>query len=72
MRQKIRLDTMTDIEAFVEKVSSILEPVFIEDGQGSRVTAKSLMFTATAKMYWSDLYVTCDKDISGMILPWII
>ena len=72
MRQKIRLDTMTDIETFVKKVSSIPELVFIEDGQGSRVTAKSLMFTATAKMYWSDLYVTCDKDISGMILPWII
>lgn len=72
MRQKIRLDTMTDIETFVTKVSAIPEPVFIEDGQGSRVTAKSLMFTATAKMYWSDVYVTCEKDISGIILPWLI
>lgn len=72
MRQKIRLDTMTDIEEFVKKVSSIQESVFIEDGKGSRVTAKSLMFTATAKMCWSDLYVTCDRDISGSILPWII
>ena len=72
MRVKIRLDTMTDIENFVEKVSAINEPVFIEDGQGSRVTAKSLMFTATAKMYWSDLYVTCNKDIAGLIIQWII
>jgi hypothetical protein len=63
---------MTDIEEFVKTVSSIQEPVFIEDGQGSRVTAKSLMFTATAKMYWPDLYVTCERDIAGMILPWII
>lgn len=72
MRQKIRLDTMSDIEKFVEKVSSTQEDVFIEDGKGSRVTAKSLMFTAAAKMYWSDLYVTCEKDISGSILPWIV
>jgi len=72
MKQKIRLDTMSDIEEFVRKVSSVQEPVFIEDGEGSRVTAKSLMFTATAKMYWANLYVTCQKDISGIILPWII
>ena len=72
MKQKIMLDTMSDIEEFVAKVSSIQDPVFIEDGQGSRVTAKSLMFTATAKMYWSDLYVTCDKDISGSIVKWIV
>lgn len=72
MRQKINLDTMSDIKEFVDTVSLIQEPVFIEDGQGSRVTAKSLMFTATAKMYWADLYVTCEKDISGSILKWII
>ena len=72
MRQKINLDTMSDIKEFVDTVSLIQEPVFIEDGQGSRVTAKSLMFTATAKMYWSDLYVTCEKDISGSIVKWII
>ena len=72
MRQKINLDTMSDIKEFVDIVSLIQEPVFIEDGQGSRVTAKSLMFTATAKMYWADLYVTCEKDISGSILKWII
>lgn len=72
MRQKIRLDTMGDIEAFVKSVSTVQEPVFLEDGMGSRVTAKSLMFTATAKMYWADLYVTCDKDIAGLILEWIV
>ena len=72
MRQKIRLDTMSDIEEFVEKVSSITEPIFLEDGNGSRVTAKSLMFTTAAKMYWPDLYVTCDRDISGSIIRWII
>ena len=72
MRAKINLDTMSDIEEFVKRVSSIQEPVFLEDGEGSRVTAKSLMFTATAKMCWSDLYVTCEQDISGSIIKWII
>ena len=72
MRQRIQLDTMSDIEEFVRNVSAIENPVFIEDGMGSRVTAKSLMFTATAKMYWPNLYVTCPKDISSSIIKWII
>lgn len=72
MRQKIQLDTMKDIETFVTNVSMIQEPVFIEDGLGSRVTAKSLMFTATARMYWADIYVTCSKDIYMSIKDFIV
>ena len=72
MRQKIHLETMRDIEQFVKNVSLINDDVFIEDGLGSRVTAKSLMFTATAKMYWAELYVTCEKDIYMSIKDFIV
>lgn len=72
MRQKINLDTMNDIANFVHNVSEVPEDVFIEDGLGSRVTAKSLMFTATARMYWAELYVTCEKDIYMSIKDFIV
>ena len=72
MRQKIYLETMNDIAQFVQNVSTVPEDVFIEDGLGSRVTAKSLMFTATARMYWADLYCTCEKDIYMSIKDFIV
>jgi hypothetical protein len=72
MRQKIYLETMNDIAKFVQNVSTVPEDVFIEDGLGSRVTAKSLMFTATARMYWAELYVTCSKDIYMSIKDFIV
>ena len=72
MRQKINLDTMNDIARFVKNVSAVKEDVFIEDGLGSRVTAKSLMFTATARIYWAELYVTCEKDIYMSIKDFIV
>ena len=72
MKQKIRLDTMTDIQKFVEVVSRIDEQVYLEDGTGYKVSAKSLLFASVAKMEWSTIYCSCSKDISGSILPWII
>ena len=72
MRARINLDTMNDIAKFVQNVSAVPEDVFIEDGLGSRVTAKSLMFTATARMYWADLYVSCSKDIYMCIKDFIV
>lgn len=72
VRQKIRLDTMSDINQFVEIVSRIDEQVYLEDDTGYKVSAKSLLFAAVAKMEWSTIYCSCQKDISGNILPWII
>ena len=72
MRARINLDTMNDIAKFVQNVSAVPEDVFIEDGLGSRVTAKSWMFTATARMYWADLYVSCSKDIYMCIKDFIV
>ena len=71
MRQRVRLDTMTDINKFVEVVSRIDERVFLEDNTGYKVSACSLL-GAILSMEWQEVYCYCDKDISGLILPWII
>jgi hypothetical protein len=63
---------MTDIQKFVEVVSRIDEQVYLEDDTGYKVSAKSLLFAAVAKMEWNIIYCSCQKDISGCILPWII
>ena len=71
MRQRISLDTMSDVQKFVEVVSRIEEIVTLEDNDGHRVNASSLL-GALYSMEWTHIYCYCEKDISGMILPWII
>lgn len=71
MRQKIRLDTMSDINKFIQTVSRVDHKVFLEDNTGYRVSAHSLL-GALLSMEWEDVYVSCDKDISGLILKWIV
>ena len=71
MRQKVRLDTMTDIQKFIDIVSKVDDRVYLEDNTGFKVSAKSLL-GALLSMEWAEVYCHCTKDISGMILPWII
>ena len=71
MRQRVRLDTMTDIQKFIEVTSRIDERVFLEDNSGFKVSAKSLL-GALLSLEWEEVYCYCAKDISGSILPWII
>jgi hypothetical protein len=71
MRQRIRLDTMSDIHKFIEVVSRVNCRVFLEDNTGYKVSAHSLL-GALLSMEWEEVYVSCNKDISGVILPWII
>ena len=71
MRRQIRLDTMTDIQKFVNTVSGVTERVILEGDEGHRVSAKSLL-GAIYSMEWTRIYCHCDKDISGLILPWTV
>lgn len=71
MRQRIRLDTITDVQNFVRAVSNAGEKVFLEDNTGYKVAAQSLL-GALLSMEWAEVYCHCSKDISGLILPWII
>lgn len=71
MRAKINLVTMTDIQRFVDTVSSVEEDVTLKDNAGHCVSAKSLI-GAIYSMEWSEVYCYCEKDIESLILEWII
>ena len=71
MRAKINLNTMTDVQKFVDTVSDVNEDVILKDNAGHCVSAKSLL-GAIYTMEWADVYCECSKDISGSILSWIV
>ena len=71
MRLRVRLDTMSDIHNFVNTMAKIDDKVFLEDNTGFKVSAHSLL-GALLSMEWEEVYVYCEKDISGTILPWIV
>ena len=70
MRERIRLDTMKDIENFVNIVSEINKDVYLEDETGLKVSAKSIL-GALYTMEWNHIYCCCDIDISGKIIDFI-
>lgn len=71
MKCKICLDTMNDVNQFVKAVSYVDCCVELADEEGHCVNAKSVL-GALYSMEWSNIYCKCDKDISGLILKWII
>lgn len=71
MRSEIRLDTMRDIQRFVETVSQIDEEVTLEDGAGHCVSARSILGVVYSCEF-THIYCYCEKDISGKILEWIV
>ena len=71
MKHRVNLDTMTDIYNFINAVSCVNENVVLEDEDGHRVSAKSLL-GALYSLEWNSTYCCCDKDISGLIIKWII
>ena len=71
MRARIRLDTLGDIKAFIGAVASVEEKITLEDNDGHCVSAKSLM-GAIYSMEWDAIYCNCDKDITTLIMNWVI
>lgn len=71
MRQRIRLDTMDDIKKFVKVASNYEGSICLEDNDGHRVSARSLIGTLYA-LEWSAIYCVADRDISAYLLPWIV
>ena len=71
MKVNVRLDTMSDVQQFVTIASAIDEKVFLEDEEGHRVSAKSLL-GALYSMEWDSTSCVCEKDISGALIKWII
>ena len=66
MRVKIQLDTMKDINKFVAICSKIDAPVYITDGAGLKVSAKSVLGVMYS-MEFDDIWCESDKDIYSAI-----
>lgn len=43
MRVRLRLDTLTDVNKFVNIIAALKQPITITDGNGLRVNAKSVI-----------------------------
>lgn len=70
-KNKVRLDTMNDIQNFVNIISQSGATVHLQDGKDYCVNARSIL-GAIAAMEWSDIYCVSDVDISGKISDFII
>lgn len=70
-KNKIRLDTMKDIQHFINIVSNIDAKVYLQDGEDFCVSAKSIL-GGMAAIEWANIYCISDKDIAGKISDFII
>lgn len=70
-RTQIRLDTLSDVNKFVAEMTRIKDEVWLEDGNGSRVSAKS-MLGALYSMEFTHIYCYCERDISAHLMPWMV
>lgn len=70
-RTEIRLDTMQSINKFIEVVGHLHDQVWLEDGKGSRVNAKSVL-GCLYSFEWTHIYCYCERDINAYIMPWIV
>lgn len=59
---KIVLDTATDITEFVGLANTITEPVYLEDGNGLVIDAKSVMGVMYGKMEFVNIWVKSDYE----------
>lgn len=71
VKQRIRLDTMSEVNAFMTAVSSVDAKVKLEDDEGHCVSASSLLGVLYS-FEWNKIYCSCEKDIGFLILPWTV
>lgn len=71
MKARVRLDTLSDINGFIDSVTGIEDPIYLTDGNNLVVSAKSLL-GAMYTMEWSAVYCTCEKDIYHVINKYIV
>ena len=70
-RTAIRLDTLGDVNEFVEVMSNVKDQVWLADDDGNRVSAKSLL-GALYSMEWTHIYCYCNSNITAELMPWMI
>lgn len=71
MKAKINIDTLSKISSFVEICSKLDCKVDLVDGNGYRVSAKSLM-GAVATMDWNEVYAESEADIYTDIRQFVV
>ena len=70
-RTKIRLDTLNDVNQFVAAMTSLNKKVWLEDDEGNRVSATSLL-GAIYSLEWKRIYCYCESDITSKLMPWMV
>lgn len=71
MKNKICLDTATDVANFVAITSKIPERIVVTDGKGMCVNAHSLLGMLYA-LEFDELWVESDRDIYFLIQDFIV
>lgn len=71
MKVRVRLDTLSDIAAFVLAVSSVKSKVYLTDDETLRVDGKSFFGVAHAREF-ANLWCVCDEDIYAKIKEFVI
>lgn len=71
MKNKVRIDTVTDAKNFVKKTNQVDGNVVITDGNGLCVNAKS-MLGALHAMEFKELWCQSDVDIYNLIRDFVV
>ena len=71
MRQRINLVTLSDVQRFVNAVSTVEEKVTLSDNEGHRVSAQS-MLGLLYSLEWTDTFVECERDIYTKIAEFVV
>lgn len=75
MKNRIRLDTLTDVKNFcniVDKIDADADVYLIDGTTQFKVNAKSMLGCLLSQAEWAETYVMCDKDIYTAIEKWIV
>ena len=67
---KLRLYNYSDVKEFVDIANRIDSIIYLEDGNGLRVNAKSVL-GALYTMEYNNIYCVCADDISNKIFRFI-
>lgn len=71
MKNKIRIDTVQDVNRFVNITSQLDGKITITDNAGLTVNAKSVLGALHA-MEFEELWIESEKDIYSAIEPFIV
>lgn len=67
MRIKIRLDTMSDINAFVGAMTKSSANIFLTDKDRNFIVSAKSMLGAVYSMEWDEVWCESDEDIYHIV-----